>query len=192
MSSRRFELILKFIHLNDSEKQTKPDQPGHDKLYKVRPLLDIILKNFKDNYTPTQNLSVDESMISFKGRLSFIQYMPKKPHKWGMKAWVLADSLNGYTWGWKLYTGKEEGSDPKPGLSHRVVLELVDDNRLQHKGYCVYMDNFYTSHALFRDLESRGIGACGTVRLNRKGISEAFRTARVAKGEPIQHKMRLC
>ena len=110
MSSHRFELILKFIHLNDSEQQPKPDQSGYDKLYKVRLLLDIILKNFKDCYTPTQNLSVDESMISFKWRLSFIQYMPKKPHKWGMKAWVWADAVNDYTWGWKLYTGKEEGT----------------------------------------------------------------------------------
>ena len=183
MSSRRFELILKFIHLNDSEQQPKPDQSGYDKLYKVRLLLDIILKNFKDCYTRTQNLSVDESMISFKGHLSFIQYMPKKPHKWGMKAWILADALNGYTWGWKLYTGKEEGMVNKPSLSHRVVLELVDDACLQRKGFCVYMDTFYTSHALFKDLESHGIGACGTVRLNRKGISEAFRSTQVARRE---------
>ena len=46
--------------------------------------------------------------VSFQGRLSSIQYMPKKPHKWGMKAWVLADLSNGYVWKWELYTGKHE------------------------------------------------------------------------------------
>ena len=63
-------------------------------------------------YTPGQFLSIDESMISFKGHLSFIQYLPKKPHKWGMKAWVLAESTSGYMWNWKLYLGKEE--EPAP------------------------------------------------------------------------------
>ena len=47
-------------------------------------------------------------MIGFKGRLSFIQYLPKKPTKWGMKAFVLADSRNGYTYNWRLYTGEHE------------------------------------------------------------------------------------
>ena len=45
-------------------------------------------------------------MIAFKGRLSFIQYLPNKPHKWGMKAYVLTDSVSGYTYSWRLYTGK--------------------------------------------------------------------------------------
>ena len=61
--------------------------------------------------------------------------MPKKPHKWGMKAWVLADSANGYIWNWKLYTGKEENAPATDlGLAHRVVLELLDDDRLKSKG----------------------------------------------------------
>ena len=46
-------------------------------------------------------------MISFKGRLSWIQYMPKKPTKWDMKAWVLVDASNGYVYNWILYTGKD-------------------------------------------------------------------------------------
>ena len=83
MSSRRFELILHFLHLNDSEKQPQRGEPGFDKLYKIRPLLDILLPSFKEQYTPKQFLSIDESMITFKGRLSFLQYLPKKT---GMKA----------------------------------------------------------------------------------------------------------
>ena len=66
-----------------------------------------------------------------------------------MKAWVLADSSNGYTWAWKLYTGKD-GNRAEQGLAHRVVLELLDDDRLTAKGYLVYTDNFYSSPALFR------------------------------------------
>ena len=57
-------------------------------------------------YTPEKELPLDEAMIRFKGRLYFIQYMPKKPTKWGLKAFVLADSKTGYTFRWHLYTGK--------------------------------------------------------------------------------------
>ena len=121
MSSRRFELILRFLHLKDSEAQPSRGQPGFSRLYKIQPFLDLLLQSFKNLYIPSQNLSIDESMISFKGRLSFLQYLPKKPHKWGPKAWVLADSLNGYTWAWKLYTGKET-DHPVKGLAHRVVM----------------------------------------------------------------------
>ena len=38
---------------------------------------------------------------------------------------MLADAQTGYTWGWKLYTGKE-GDRGDKGLAHGVVLELVD------------------------------------------------------------------
>eukprot|EP00731_Ephydatia_muelleri_P013981 Em0007g1291a len=66
MSSRRFELLLKFFHIS-----SPPDQPLPDKLQKIRPLLDTVVKNFKAAYVPAKNLSIDESMISFKGRLSW-------------------------------------------------------------------------------------------------------------------------
>ena len=46
---------------------------------------------------------MDETTISFKGRLGFIQYMPKKPTKWGLKA---SDAHNGYIYNWSLYTGE--------------------------------------------------------------------------------------
>ena len=76
--------------------------------------------------------------------------MPKKPTKWGMKAWVLADSTNGYVYNWKLYTGKETNNTVEKGLAHRVVLELLQD--LVGNTYEVYVSNFYTSPAHLLDL----------------------------------------
>ena len=105
MSGRRFELLLRFLHLNDSRKQHPRGDPNYDKLYKIRPFLDTIVSNFKIVYLPRQNVSIDESIVGFKGRLSFVQYMPKKPTKWGIKAWVLAEFDTGYVWNLKVYTG---------------------------------------------------------------------------------------
>ena len=172
---------MQFLHLNDGEKQPARGHPSFDRLYKVRPFLEKLIRNFKEAYIPSQDLSVDESIIGFKGRLSWIQYLPKKPTKWGIKAWVLADGSNGYTWNWHLYTGKESGADTHKGLAHHVVVSLVEE--LSHKGYNVFCDNYYTSPALFCDLLQRGFGACGTVRLNRRGLSTEFKTRKLAKGE---------
>ena len=158
MSSWRFELVLKFLHLSDSQKQ-----PGYDMLYKIHPLLDIVLGNFRNCCIPTQNLSIDENMIGFKGRLSVIQYMPKKP---GLKVWVLAHSLNGYTWGWKLYTGKEENAPTDLGLAHRVVLELTDDDCLKHKGYNIYMATstlVMPYYGIWRVVASEHVAQCDSI-----------------------------
>ena len=71
-------------------------------LYTLRPLFQPLITNFQESYTRNRELSIDEAMIGFKGRLSFIQYLPKKPTKWGMKAYVLADSSTGYIYNWRL------------------------------------------------------------------------------------------
>ena len=105
MSRDRFSLILRFIHLNDSTKFIQKGQPGYDPLFKLRPFLDPLIDNFQAAYTLGREISVDESMIGFKGRLWFVQYLPKKPTKWGMKAFVLAESVTGYTYNWRLYAG---------------------------------------------------------------------------------------
>ena len=106
MKRDRFSLILRFLHLNDSSLYKKKGEVGHDPLFKLRPFLKPLLAKFQSSYTLSKEVCVDETMIGFKGRLSFIQYMPKKPTKWGMKAFVLADSCTGYMYNWHLYTGK--------------------------------------------------------------------------------------
>ena len=142
MPRDRFLLILKFLHLTDNNHQIPLGHPGHDRLFKLRSFMTALITRFKLLYRPHREISVDESMISYKGRLSFLQYMPKKPKKWGMKAWVLADSKTAYTWGWDLYSGKEQNTSPD-SLATRVVLRLVEG--LQNMGHHVYFDNFYTS-----------------------------------------------
>ena len=49
------------------------------KIYKIKPLLDVLLPRFQQ---PSHNLSIDETMVGFRGRFGSIQYMPQKPTKW--------------------------------------------------------------------------------------------------------------
>ena len=50
-------------------------------------------------YSPHREVTVDEAMIAFRGRLSFRQYLPAKPTKYGIKVWVREDSTNGFAQG---------------------------------------------------------------------------------------------
>ena len=65
-------------------------------MYKVRPFVTPLIEHFQSSYTFHHKVSPDESIIRFIWRLGFIQYMPKKPTKWGIKAFVLSDALTGY------------------------------------------------------------------------------------------------
>ena len=118
-------------------------------------------------YQPSNNISIDERMVRNKGRYAFRQYIKDKPTKWGMKFWVLADSLTGYTYDFDLYLGRGATISPN-GLGYDVVLKLC--GTLFYQGYRLFMDNFYSSVVLYIALLKRGIMACGTILLNRKNI----------------------
>ena len=47
------------------------------------------------------------------------------------------------------------------------------------------MDNYFSSPAPFEELARNGVGACGTLRLNRNGIPEEAAKAKPAKGGAV-------
>lgn len=57
-------------------------------------------RNYEQEYRGHGTASIDESMVKFKGRLGFKQYMPNKPIKWGIKVWSLCESTTGYLHKW--------------------------------------------------------------------------------------------
>lgn len=105
MTANRYKKIVQNIHSNNSQIQLPKTNPNYDKLHKVRPLLDQLNKNIGKLHRPSSYLSIDESMIKFKGRCCLKQYMPKKPIKWGYKVWCLAYSATGFILAFIVYTG---------------------------------------------------------------------------------------
>ena len=103
MPCLRFLQILRYLHFVDNE---GADTDKTLKTWKVQKLLDYLVKRYRDVYTPRRELSVDETMLKFKGRLSIKQYIKIKPVKWGIKLFTLAESTTGYVLDLLPYTGK--------------------------------------------------------------------------------------
>ena len=171
MSRIRFEQIWRYFHLCNLDHAVPRGQPGYDKLFKVRKLLDLVSAQFDSQYNTHGELTIDEAMIKFKGRLGFKQYIKNKPTKWGIKVFVLSDATTGYVRRFQIYTGSASAIDEHTsaddlGATSRVVFGLL--NGLEQYHPRLYVDNFYTSPKLFLRLYNKGVGACGTARYTRK------------------------
>ena len=109
------------------------DKPGEPvtKVNKVTAVMDLLIPRFRQYYSPSVNLSIDETMVGFRGRFSSLQYIPNKPTKWRIKAFTMADGANGYLLNVLLYMGAEMLHDARSEYSDlpvpaRVVLELTE------------------------------------------------------------------
>ena len=141
MSINDFQQLFRCLHLADNSAQIPVGQPGHDRLFKVRGLLDLLIPKFESEYHIHQECTIDEAMIPIKGRLAFKQYMKAKPTKWGIKVFVLADATNGYIRTFQIYTGKSlEDGNSSVGLCTKVVLDLMSG--LKGSGLHLYTDNY--------------------------------------------------
>ncbi|XP_064648759.1 piggyBac transposable element-derived protein 4-like [Lineus longissimus] len=164
-SKNQYERLCKYLHCSNPNIVDR-----NDKLDKVRPLLAVLNENFPRLFTPGENLSVDEAMVKFDGRLAWKQYMPKKPVKWGIKIWCLCDSNAGYILAFEVYTGAAAAGDDNPnrahGLGHNVVMTLMRDYLMKNQR--VHADNFFSSVTLALDLKQNETYYCGTIRSNRQ------------------------
>ena len=127
---------------------------------KIQPFLDGFCSVIEDSYIPSQEMAVNESVVSFKGRVSFRQYLKGKPHPWGIKALMLSDSKTGYLQRVCAYYGKEtQLVDSDHPHTVCVVETLVEP--FQNKGYDLYVDRFYNSPPLAIELKKVGITITG-------------------------------
>lgn len=163
MSRDRFNWLLGHIHINDNSIQPKKHEHGYDKLYKIRPVLEALSHTFSNCYKPQENQTVDESMVKFKGRISFRQYLPMKPIKRGYKIWIRANQ-SAFVSQFQVYTGKIDTVERN--LGSRVVKDLT--RPLIGNYHRVFFDNYFNDVQLQKDLLRDNIYACGTIRKGRK------------------------
>ena len=178
MTSNRYNKLTQYFHVSDRATEPRRGEEGYDRLYKVRPVLDHVLETFPAVYNLSQNVSVDEAMIRYTGRLAFRQYMPAKPIKRGMKLWMLCDATTAYLSKFEVYMGRQNNTTEN-GLGYNVVTRLTEE--LRNTNRHVYFDNFFTSVPLMNKLLEDGLYACGTVRVNRKNFPNELKKPKELK-----------
>ena len=173
MSRERFQLIFWLLHVG--HEQTPPQR-----MDKVQAFLDVLLNNFQTSYMPSCELSIDETMVGFRGRFGPKQYMPKKPVRYGIKAFTMADADQGYMLNILVYTGADTLQHADPTYSSlpqpaRTVLHLAEG--YLDKGHHIYTDRYYSSLPLAVALGDRSTAFTGTLMRNRKGLPSPIRVA---------------
>lgn len=174
MSRERYEQLGRFFHVSDTAEEFPRGHPRHDKLGKVRPILEHCARLFPKYKHPSKHMSIDEGMIKFKGRSVFVQFMKDKPVKRGLKVFLRNDSDTGYLHQFEVYLGKNGTiSTSGQGVYFDVINRLT--RTVRNKNYRIWFDNLYTSVPLAKFLLKHGILSCGTIRANRKHLPKEFK-----------------
>ncbi|XP_064598479.1 piggyBac transposable element-derived protein 4-like [Liolophura sinensis] len=173
MGRNRFQLLLRFWHFSEN---------SEDRLIKIRPLLDYFDKTMSEVYYPKRDLCMDESMVLWRGRLLFRQYIKNKRHKYGVKLYELCES-DGMVLKILIYSGTRTNVDDdlQLGQSAAVVLHLMSD--FLDKGHVLYTDNYYNLVDLTKALTDRSTYLCETLRFDRKENPKDDVQTKLEKGE---------
>ena len=182
MSRDRFHILLKFLHFDDN-RNYNPADPNRDRLHKIRTVTDMIKRKCSQVYYPGKKLCVDESLVLFKGRLQFKQYIKTKRARFGIKLFQFC-TPDGIVFDYLIYHGimgpqlVQMGEDAL--MTERIVATLM--HRYLHKGHHLFIDNFYTTFNLAQYLLANNTYVTGTIRENRRHFPLDLKRIALDKG----------
>ena len=145
MARERFQFILRFLHFQDNEDpQYNPQDPNRDRLFKIRKILDKLKEQFQTIYYPSEDISLDESLVLYKGRLLFKQYIKTKRSRFGIKFYELR-TADGILLDFMIYQGNLQPTLIQPPgenwlLTERIPLTLAEP--YLKKGHTLTLDNW--------------------------------------------------
>ncbi|KAG4075382.1 hypothetical protein HA402_009535 [Bradysia odoriphaga] len=170
MRRDRFVTIMRFMHWADNSKMSETD-----KLWKIRPVADMIQQQFFLHFVPLEHMNFDESMVRYYGRHAIKQCIKIKPVPFGFKVWCL-NTHTGYLVSFEIYQGKNHKPQffklndeyvKKFGKSTAPLVHMLDQLPEKDLPFQIYTDNLFTSFNLLTELRQRGYGVTATVRTNR-------------------------
>lgn len=158
MRRDRFLNILRVLNVQDED--------GNESLLKVKTLINLFNEKMKEIYYPTRELAIDESLMLWRGRLSFRQYMKSKASRYGIKFYVPADNF-GICQKLHIYGGSRDLLVGGRGHVEKVVHLLLQE--YLNCGHSLYINNYYASIPLANELLNKRTFCTGTLRKNRAG-----------------------
>ncbi len=186
LSAKRFVNILRALHFFDNLQGYITNSVK--KINKIKAVYDHLRAKFKES---TRKLVIDESLILWRGNLSFRQYIHSKHHRFGLKLFCICDCKTGFVQDILIFTGKdtEVTSDRSLELSGAVVQTLME--RYLDKNHALFFDNWYSSPKLFEFLLSRQRGDYVTEEAKKEYVS-CYSSSRKRKRSPQASKEHSC
>ncbi|XP_066585579.1 piggyBac transposable element-derived protein 4-like [Prorops nasuta] len=171
MSRNRFLQIMQSWHFCNNNDIS----PNSHRLVKVQPVIDYFKEKFNNVYKPDQQLSLDECIIPWRGRLSIKTYNPAKITKYGILVRVLSEARTGYVSNFCVYAADGKKLE-------KTVLSVI--GQYKNMWHHTYQDNYYNSVTIAKMFLKNKLRVCGTIRKNR-GLPEILQTVKLSRG---QHK----
>ncbi|XP_046677228.1 piggyBac transposable element-derived protein 4-like [Homalodisca vitripennis] len=180
MSRDRFLGILRCLHYSRVDTPDHPE-PANNRSFKIQNIVEYFNNKMRQIYYPDRELTIDEEMVLWRGRLVFRQYVKGKRHKYGIKIYSLNEP-EGLMLRFHVYTGSHDSCSGK-GHTVKVVMKLMRD--FLGKGHSLFMDNFYNSFVLSSKLLRHSTYTTGTLRIDRLHTPPAVKAKALGKGETI-------
>lgn len=181
MTLKRFQFICRFLQFDD--KTTREERWKHDRYACIRCFFEEVNKNNAKGRNPSPYLAIDETLYPYRGHISFKQYNPSKPAKYGLLYRSLCDSVVPYTYFTLPYAGKPNEIDDE--AAQYYVTGTDEYTKYLVRGFCKYnqitgcnisMDRFFTSIPIAEWASQNNFTIVGTIRLDRKGIPNEIKS----------------
>ncbi|XP_071639052.1 piggyBac transposable element-derived protein 4-like [Temnothorax longispinosus] len=171
MSVKRFRFIGARLRFDD--KTTRRERRASDLLAPIRELWDLFIGNCISNYTPCDNVTIDEQLLGFRGKFSARVYIKSKPARYGIKVLSLNDSRTFYMLNAIPYTGRvtPERAESIPTYFVRRLSEPIHGS-----GRVITCDNWFSSVECFQKMnDTYNLKMIGTLRKNKRQIPDTFK-----------------
>ena len=168
ISRKNFAIYYEAFAFDDQSSRAESLNTG--KFCPIRDIWIRFIENSQAAKNPSFPMTVDEQLFLIKSRCPFIQFIPTKPDKYGVKFRILCDAKKWYVFNGFPCLGKIE-TEIRNGvqLGEFVTMKLLEP--YYKGGYSVMTDNFKLSNRLLMEK----ITLVGTMKRSRREIPSVLR-----------------
>ena len=157
--------------------------------------MDYMEERFDKLYVPGQNLSLDETLIRAFGRIKFKVRIISKAARYGIKLYVITCALTAFVLKVIIYTGRTTYTNEREPEEMGKTVKIVKNLSEKYAGSfrTVYVDRFYTSIDLLKQMDRMKLFVTGTCMKNRLPkeliVAKSSREFKqIDRGQHMRHK----
>ena len=104
MAIRRFKYLIRCLRFDNSN--TREVRKEENKFAAVSEIWELFLSSLRRYLQCDENITIDEQLVGYRGRIPGRTYMPSKPRKYGLKIFWACESSSGYALNGLIYGGR--------------------------------------------------------------------------------------